>query len=330
MVEPHYDCDLPKEKIRLSGRILVFGSGQLTHERRFFRFDKNADVVLYEPFPQRDSELLSVKKPPFCSNSLGKALAGRSFDAVLCLFSLHFEPQWLFTLEKILQKLKLHCAIYFAEDKGFRALLDNNSSLEVHQNNKPNQKVGEIISTAFRNRETKVGAHWLPDISASDYGSVFEILSLVGERIEQQSHVLRRNYDAANEPNCYLPWNLDANPALTADFLAEFKASLPQSGKVTEVVKITGFRKDRDLPNLHDVDSDLTRTVWHCISRRASERIGKVRALPPAEKPNEASKHRELFAKTFFIPDFFDRCKIVKDTKQKIRSKQCKGRSCFF
>ena len=298
MVEPQYLDKIPKAKIVLAGKVLVFGSGQLTHERRFFDFSKVTEVVLYDPLRETSCPSLRCDHPPHYYE-LNEALKHRMFDAVLCLFSLHYEPQWLFTLEKVLKHLKPRRTIYFAEDKGFRALLDNNSSFEVLQYNVPNKDLGEIISTAFRQRETKKGAHWLPDISASDYDLVFEILSLVGERTERHCYTLERDYDAANEPNCYLPWNLDANPALTLDFLVQLKGRLPQKRKVTEVVKITGFRKDRDFLDLHNVDNDLTRTVWHCVSRRASERIGKVRALAPAEKPEEASKHREQFAKTF-------------------------------
>jgi len=296
MVEPQYVRGKPKKPVfHLSGNILIFGSGHLTHEKMLFGFRKPTRIVLYDPITKTDASF--HPKAVYCE-SLDDALKGGKFENIVCLFSLHYEPQWLFTLERLLEKLEPKGTIYFAEDKGFRALLDNNSGLQVIQLNRANGELGKIISAAFREREIELAAPWYPDISASDYDLVFEILSFVGERAAPRRFGLTRRYDPHNEPQCYLPWKSEANPAITDDWLIKFKQSLPTDATVHETIEITAFRKDRALPRLHNINSDPTRAIWHLVARHASERIGKVRA-PPDLQHDKARKARDRFAKTF-------------------------------
>jgi SAM-dependent methyltransferase len=294
MVEPQYVGRKPKADIRLAGKILIFGSGGLTHERLFFNFDKAKKITLYDPAHRTEPSLFGKKATYF--DDLDKALRGGPFDTVLSLFSLHYEPQWLSTLEKLWTKLRKGGTIYFAEDRGFRALLDNNSSPEVLEHDLKNGNWSRAILPAFHQREVEIAAPWYPDISASDYGLVFEILCLSGSRTETIRGELNRQFNPPSEPQCYLPWRKETNPALTDDCLTTLKQALPKSGTVREVVVVRGFRKERDFPNVHDVNSDLGRTVWHLVTRHAAEQITKVRVPPNAHHERET---RDGFARAF-------------------------------
>ena len=119
MVEPQYVN--PQElNIPLKGNVLVFGSGQLTHEKLFFDLNSPTKLILYDPFQETCGNGISKY-----SNKLDDALQEGPFDQVLCLFSLHYEPQWLFMLEKLFKALAINGEIIFAEDRGFRCILDN-------------------------------------------------------------------------------------------------------------------------------------------------------------------------------------------------------------
>lgn len=297
MVAPEYVGNPKSEKIRLQGRVLIFGSGQLTHERLFFDFSSVTSVTTYDPFvePVKCAEISTTDH----HNDLKEPLRGDLFDAILCLFSLHYEPCWLFTLAQLFQKLTVGGLFALAEDRGVRAIFDNGSvengtvDVEVHE------QYGELynfVREVFAKRELRDwGAPWFPDVSASDYSLAMQVLSVVADKTDERLHSLRRK-TTSDEPLCYLPWQ----PCFAngRDLETQFQ-NMPRPEEAPEKIKITCFTKVREFTDLLDLNHYLTRAVWNVISLRAERNVSRILISLSRSAGNDVEAMSEHFSRSF-------------------------------
>ncbi len=306
MVAPDYqlaDANLP-ERHHLSGTVFVFGAGQLAHERLFFSFDDAELVVLYDPF-EAPADL-----PPntVYFGDFDEALthAGKDLDAGLFLFSLHLEPQWLFYLARVFNRIRVEGQLFFAEDKGFRSLLDDGPRDETVVESLPTDLIG-AVERLFRLRRTKRPFPWRPDISASDYGLAFEVLSLFTGDRDIRRALLRRTYDPASEPACYLPWSLGSSHGGARDkpygfvdsrSLEELSDLLSGLRVVTEVIQVSRLTKSRPMPNLMALDDDQTRAIWNVMGAHAARNIAAAQ-VPVPENTEDTESNVAAFTENF-------------------------------
>jgi hypothetical protein len=289
MVCPEYineDSEV-REKIELRNNVLVFGSGKLKHESLFFLFDTCESVVLYDPL---QTPATSLPRKFLYFPSLDDALAKGPFQAILCLFSLHYEPWWLFTLAKVFKALSPNGTIYFTEDRGFRAIVDGR--LEPEDDATSLEK--SLHNASRRRRLSPYCSPWPPCLSASSYDVVYQVLSTVARPNKQSIYRLTRQYDAAKEPHCYLPWSDSVikshhRSALLKDVLD----AATNVSTVTEIIVLTSFTKLRDLPDLIKLDDHQTRAVWNVVC------VAAVRSVESVLLHLHHSRRREDTGKEF-------------------------------
>jgi hypothetical protein len=215
MVAPQYTSGRPDEKYKVSGSVLIFGAGALVHEKAFFDFDSSSTVVAYDPYYRNKvSAQDRVEQPPglvsattFCDD-LSAALTGKSYDHVIALFSLHYEPQWISQLCDLTTALNPGGALYVAKDQGFRMILDGLSFEE--------DDLAREVRDVLRARHSRgggggdCGTPWQPSIRASDSRQLEEVLSILGfAEVKTTTATLTRQSTAAtlrDEARQYLPW----------------------------------------------------------------------------------------------------------------------------
>lgn len=275
MIEPTYTSWPEGERIRLHGRILVFGAGQLLHEAMIFDFNDVESVLAYDPFVELDiaripSPLKNKTTYQGSLDSVEKELAEAGFDTILCLFSLHYEPQWLKVLCALLNGLATGGKLYFSEDSGFRAALDGSPAA---------LKDFPDIQEVFRDRLTTASAApWLPDISASDASLMREILELFGDtRLVQTFDAKRRTFRRL-EPDCYLPWN-NKRTQIAPDLVERVRKRIPSRSAVTEQILLYEFTKSgvhHHKIDLYDISDPRSRMIWRALSDRTGRAVGRL------------------------------------------------------
>jgi SAM-dependent methyltransferase len=294
MVEPIYLATSPStDKIPLTGRVLIFGAGKMIHERNCFSFDKCSEVVLYDPY-NKDWEDLEFIPDGVRLTKLDRArsfteiLTENPFDCILALFSLHYESQWLFALEHIFNLLKKDGFIYFAEDYGFRAILDGNfkfinniSEILPDFSLEKAEKVKKQAQKVFRDRNTDdLSIPWYPDISASNYSLVFKILSFMGEMGEKRVFDFSQKINLKNDLDKFLPWKQDfCNPVLTKEFAEITHTTLAKENEditVTEKIHIHQLKKNRDFPDIKNERCLNSKSIWDIVAYHACNNIAKV------------------------------------------------------
>nr|VFK63528.1 MAG: hypothetical protein BECKUNK1418G_GA0071005_103427 [Candidatus Kentron sp. UNK]VFK70854.1 MAG: hypothetical protein BECKUNK1418H_GA0071006_104028 [Candidatus Kentron sp. UNK] len=279
MINPRY-TRWTGEKVSLRGCVLVFGSGQLAHEQEMFDFTAVESIKAYDPFEKLNTEELpdGVKEKVEYHDNLDSLLNENSheFDTILCVFSLHYEPQWLYFLSKLLNALKDRGSLFFCEDKGFRALLDG--SYEHNDIYEKDDFPG--IVDAFSARITiKHAVPWQPDLSASDASLLADILMPFGTLEPIIDFAGTRAIDTTAEPQCYLPWNpdrIDVPPSL----VESIRGSLNEmGGEVEEKIRLYEFEKISNtsfLFNPFDPSEPKARLIWRAIGDRAGRALGQL------------------------------------------------------
>jgi hypothetical protein len=307
MVEPIYLTTSPStDKIPLTGRVLIFGAGKMIHERNCFSFDGCSEVVLYDPY-NKDWEDLGfipdgVIRTKLEARSFTEILTEEPFDRILALFSLHYESQWLFALEHIFNSLKEDGIIYFAEDRGFRAILDGNFKI-IDNINEIFSDVGVAIPETvkkqvqeiFKNRNTdRLSIPWYPDISASNYSLVFKILSFIGEAGENKIFNFSEKINLKNNLQKFLPWRENfCNPELTKKIAETIHTILQKEDEditVIEKIYIYEFTKKRGFPDIKNEQCLDSKSIWDIVAYNACNNIAKV-VIPSDSKRGDDRKN---------------------------------------
>lgn len=275
--------DLP-----LQGKGLAFGSGQLLHEDAFFDFKQVQRLTTYDPEVTTEPKLDHGHYEHLTAlRQLDERIENESLDFVLCLFSLHYEPQWLNALHVVVAKLKKGGSLFLAEDRGFRAILDNSDGIHSTP-----QWLRDPIRRAFLNRvRPDNAAPWFPDISASDYGLVKRILVGFGSLSTPRTLSLKRKIDTTREPGCYLPWNEQRCTTL-GDSAKELEAILKNvSDPVAEEITLNEWKKERDLPQPWNLSQPCSTAIWDAIAHRAATQISRI-VVPDASNDHVRSAIR--------------------------------------
>lgn len=271
MVEPAYGKWPARQKVKLSGRVLAFGAGQLLHEQKLFDLSDVEELIAYDPFVILDTSRL----PPEllgCAvyrNIWSEALKAGPFNDILCLFSLHYEPRWLITLVEILEQLEPGGRLYFCEDAGFRAILDGSPK---------NLPQVPQIAEAFHDRLMReVAAPWIPDFSASDASLLQEVLALFGGTRKVSSVRVRRTAYPAAEPDCYLPWNRDRSD-IPDDLVDSVRRAIAAQESIEETIELYEFTRDTSLrlADIFDLADPRARLLWRAVGDRAARALGRL------------------------------------------------------
>lgn len=296
MVTPAYE-DVPKGDIPLHGKGLAFGAGQLLHEDAFFDFSKVGRLITYDP----EVETAPGRVPGWYEHLTRledlKKIPDGSLDFALCLFSLHYEPQWLTAIQAVAGKLRKDGVLYFSEDGGFRAVLDNSDGIHASPD-----WLRDPIRAAFLERiKPHNAAPWFPDISASDYGLVQRILVGFGTLKAVKTLSLRRKIDTSQEPSCYLPWNRDRCTTLSTNCIDSLKAALASAPIVDERITLYEWRKERDIPNIWDLERHCTTAIWDSIAHRAATQISRIVVPDSSNHEQSAIDYRKAALQVLYF-----------------------------
>lgn len=206
-VNPVYVEGQSQKKFSVTTPALVYGCGNLIHEKIFLRFVGD-DITLYDPdiFKTVHDPLKIGKKQCSVYRNWGDITKQKKqFKSIVCFFSLHYIPNWIDRLWELHQLLEIGGYFYFAEDKGFRALLDNSY-------NPTSRLVDPVVFEkiwGMHVHRKEAGAPWYPDISAGNINQVREILAPYYDYNSDSDlleRLLVRKVSENEILNHYLPW----------------------------------------------------------------------------------------------------------------------------
>ncbi|MGJ3242206.1 MAG: hypothetical protein ACFE0O_04505 [Opitutales bacterium] len=287
MIEPNYTKKPELTKIELTGRVLVFGSGKLTHEDIFFDFSSAENINCFDPIYQTTSEQPTGRGEKWLFYSmLDDAINGGNFDHVVAFFSLHYEPAWIQTLTRLLSSLKPQGIFYFAEDSGFRAVLDG-TIIGNYQHPE-----ADHIRDVFKKRhrlggKNNYGTPWLPDIRASNYRQLGTMLDIYGfsKTSEPISGLFQRqlgNKNLREEAAPYLPWRSGENWESGLNLLEN--TAIEEN--VEEIVLVHQYRRSNitEMPATLLCDSSIAEVVRSLVFKQTANAIGKLDLVLPTDK----------------------------------------------
>jgi hypothetical protein len=288
MIEPKYDYQEYQDKIPLTGRVFVFGSGKLIHENLFFDFSSAEVIRCYDPNYTNDSNKPNITGTQFTFHSeLQDAFNGGAFDHIIAFFSLHYEPAWIPVLSRLLSGLQDQGMFYYAEDHGFRAALDGTAL----PSNKP--ACQNDIDEAFHQRHRTggmqdKGSPWNPGIRASDYSQMATVLNLYGlnECEEPLCRVINRKPEPSlrKEATFYLPWKAGIDLLRDSD--------LPKS--VQEIVHVHRFKRfiKLELPNSLLSESRLAEVMRSLILKHSTHALSQLALILPSSSEAIGQYHK--------------------------------------
>jgi len=280
MVAPAYTNWAGPEPIRLSGKVLVFGSGNLVHERRIFNFAEVQRLDCYDPFVETEDLQLSSNFN-YCDALdwlWSDAAIEPQYDSILCLFSLHYEPAWLVAAARLISALKKDGHVYFAVDRGTRAALDG---LRIDG---LSDGLKGVLSKVFDQRlSTELALPWSADLTAANARLLEEVLVPFGSLQTIATFTAIRQVSEC-EPDCYLPWHPDRHGPPDDDgkkalerLRDAIRVALAEQGQVSEAIEIHKFTKEIEQPvDIFDLDNPRARLMWRAVSDAAGRAMAKL------------------------------------------------------
>ncbi len=266
MIFPRYKESPEIMKIRVETPALIFGCGAMVHEKLFLDFDDPKNIYLYDPDPIQllDKTIIVQKVRRKIIKKWQSIPRDIHYKSIICFFSLHFVPNWLDKVWELHDLLEENGKLFFAEDKGFRALLDFNYNLI-------DKRIDQAIISEVWKKFTKrieEGFPWYPDISAGNMSQLREILSPFYQydiHAGKKEFVLEREY-IKDEIPCYLPWD-----ETRWKFNKEHYPVLSSLKTAKEIIIIYELKKITEkLPPLWDLyNNEFINNIWslkmlHC------------------------------------------------------------------